>query len=82
MTKNDYLNLRLNNNIMPIIYKYYCEKFDSKKHTPLLTEQELFPYIQIYLDINKVATKVFNYYDGLYSVVTIYDKNGNLISYS
>lgn len=82
MTKNEYLNLKSKNNIVPILYKYYCEKFDSKKHTPFLTEQEFFPYIQMTLDVNQVATKVFNYYDGLYSVVTLYDKNGNLISYS
>jgi hypothetical protein len=67
---------------MAIIYKYYFEKFDSKKHNPLLSEQEFYTYIQMTLDVNKIAIKVLNYYDQYYSVTTIFDKEGNVISYS
>lgn len=81
MTKQEYLNLK-KTNTMAIIYKYYCEKFDSKKHKPFLTEQEFFPYIKMFGDMNKIAIKVLNYYDQYYSVTTIYDKQGNVICFS
>ena len=81
MNKQEYINLK-KTNTMAVIYKYYCEKFDSKKHNPFLTEQEFFPYIQMTSDVNQIAIKVLNYYDQYYSVTTIFDKEGNVISFS
>lgn len=80
MDKKEYINLK-KTNTMALIYKYYTEKFDSFKHKPFLSEQEFFPYIQMTSDLNKIAIKVMNYYDQYYSVTTIFDKEGNVISY-
>jgi hypothetical protein len=81
MNKQEYINLK-KTNTMAIIYKYYFEKFDSKKHKSLLSEQEFYTYIQMTLDVNQIAVKVLNHYDQYYSVTTIFDKEGNVISYS
>jgi len=81
MKKQEYINLK-KTNTMALIYKYYFEKFDSKKHKPLLSEQEFYTYIQMTSDLNQIAVKVLNHYDQYYSVTTIFDKEGNVISYS
>ena len=80
MDKKEYINLK-KTNTMALIYKYYTEKFDSSKHKPFLSEQEFFPYIQMTSNLNEIAIKVLNYYDQYYSVTTIFDKEGNVISY-
>jgi len=80
MTKKDYIELKTNDPYR-IIYKYYVEKFDSKKHNPFVGENEFFPYIQMKYDLNEVFFKVSNYYDNMYSVVTLFDKNGKVIKY-
>lgn len=79
MTKEQYLSYKKTNQ-MKVIYEYYKEKFDSKKHHPFLTEQEFFPYIQINRDLNETYIKVVNYYDSYFNVVTILDEQGNAIT--
>jgi hypothetical protein len=80
MDKKEYINLK-KTNTMALIYKYYTEKFDSSKHKPFLSEQEFFPYIQMTSNLNEIAIKVLNYYDQYYSVTTVFDKEGNVISF-
>ena len=80
MTKQDYIKLKTTNP-MALIYKYYTEKFDDKKHKPFLTENEFFPYIQIHFNINEIWIKVQGYYDQHYGVSTLYDKEGNILSF-
>jgi hypothetical protein len=80
MTKQQYLQYKKTDQ-MKVIYEYYKEKFDPKKHNPFMTEQEFFPYIQISrLNLNETFIKVANYYDSYYNVVTILDEQGNIIT--
>ncbi len=80
MTKQEYINIKTTNP-MALIYKYYTEKFDNKKHKPFLNENEFFPYIQMYFNVNEIYSIVTNHYDGYYGVATLYDKNGNILCF-
>ena len=64
-----------------IVYEFYKEKFDHKKHKPFLNEQEFFPYIQMSMDLNQLYVSVQNYYDQKFNVTTIIDNKGNIITY-
>ena len=80
MTKQEYIQYK-NTNFMKVLYEYYKEKFDPKKHNPFLTEEEFYPYIQISrLNLHETFIKVSNYYDSYYNVVTILDEKGNIIT--
>jgi hypothetical protein len=66
---------------MQVLYEYYKEKFDPKKHNPFLNNGEFYTYIQISrLNLNETFIKVANYYDSYYNVVTILDEKGNIIT--
>lgn len=80
MTKQQYLNYKRTNQ-MKVLYEYYKEKFDSKKHSPFLSEEEFFPYIQISKpNLQETYIKVANYYDSYYNVITILDQDGNIVT--
>jgi hypothetical protein len=80
MTKQEYIQCKKTNQ-MKILYEYYKEKFNPKKHNPFLTEEEFFPYIQISrLNLHETLIKVVNHYDSYYNVVTILDEQGNIIT--
>jgi hypothetical protein len=79
MTKQEYINNKRTNQ-MKVIYEYYKEKYNPKKHTPFLSEQEFYVYIQMNRDLNETYIKVANYYDSYYNVVTILDEKGNIIT--
>jgi hypothetical protein len=79
MTKQEYINNKKTNQ-MKVIYEYYKEKFDHKKHKPFLSEQEFYVYIQMNRDLNETYIKVANYYDSYFNVVTILDEKGNIIT--
>jgi hypothetical protein len=80
MTKTEYIQTKTANPIK-LVYSYYKEKFNYSKHSPFLSENEFYNYLQISSDVNKTIIKVFNYYDNLYNVVTLMDKNGNIITF-
>lgn len=80
MTKQEYITLK-STNPMALIYQYYTENFDEKKHKPFLSENEFFPYIQIHYNLNDIWIKVQQEYDQYYSVATLYDKNGNILAF-
>lgn len=66
---------------MKVLYEYYKEKFDPKKHSPFLSEDEFFPYIQIAKpNLQETYIKVVNYFDSYYNVITILDQDGNIIT--
>lgn len=66
---------------MKLLYEYYKEKFDPKKHNPFLNEIEFFSYIQISrLNLHETFIKVANYYDSYFNVVTVLDEKGNIIN--
>lgn len=81
MTKQEYIQSKTANPLK-IVYEYYKENFDHSKHKPFLAENEFFPYIQITMDLNGLAKEIFHHYDAFYGVITIYDRYGNIITYS
>lgn len=80
MNKSDYLYYR-KINPMKVIYEFYKEKFDTKKHKTFLSEGEFYTYIQANYDINSLYTQVTKYYDNHFSVITIMDDKGNILSF-
>jgi len=80
MTKQDYIQTKTREPLK-VIYKYYTEKFDHKKHKPFLNENEFYTYIQMVSDLNTIAIKVFNHYDKEFEVTTLLDKDGNIITF-
>lgn len=80
MTKQEYITLKTTNP-MALIYKYYTENFDEKKHKTFLSENEFFPYIQIHYNLNDIWIKIQQKYDQHYGVATLYDKNGNILAF-
>jgi predicted N-acyltransferase len=80
MTKQEYIQTKTSNAVM-IVYEFYKEKFDHKKHRPFLTEQEFFPYIQMSMDLNNLFVSIQSYYDQKFNVTTILDNRGNIITY-
>lgn len=76
----EYIQNRTANNLK-IVYEYYKEKFDSKKHSPFLSEREFYHYIRMIPDLDTLYIKICNYYDGIYNVITILDPNGNIITF-
>lgn len=80
MTKEDYINIK-SKEPMQIVYEFYKEKFDPKKHSPFISQNEFFHYIQLSYDLNNLYYKVSNYYDNYYGVMTIFNKDGQIIKY-
>lgn len=68
-------------NSIKILYEYYKENFDKKKHNPLLSESEFYTYIQLVPSIDTLYIKVCNHYDGYFNVITILDTKGNIITF-
>ena len=46
MTKEQYIQTKTSNPLK-VIYEFYKEKFDNKKHKPFLSHNEFYHYIQI-----------------------------------
>lgn len=80
MTKHDYIQLKRHNSLN-VVYEYYKERFDSRKHNPFLGPQEFFIYFQMYMDVPRVFEKVCSYYDDKFKIVLLKDKNGNFIAF-
>lgn len=80
MNKQEYINLK-KSNPMEIIYKFYVENFDSKKHNPFLSPNELFPYLQMQYNLDDIYLSVTKHYDTEFNVMTIMDHKGNIINY-
>lgn len=80
MTRQQYIQTKTTNSYI-IVYEFYKEKFDHKKHKPFLSEQEFFPYIQMCMNLDELYIISQNYYDQMFNVTTILDNKGNIITY-
>ena len=78
MNKEMYLNLQQSNQGQ-LIYIYYKEKFDEKKHRPLLQFQELMHYLQMVSNIQVILEIICQYYDSKFKITRIFNKEGVLI---
>lgn len=78
MTREQYLMMREKQNFN-IIFEYYKEKFDLKKHTPFLQIEQLAQLLPMFGNINVVFDNCCKYYDEKFNVTILSDKNGNYI---
>ena len=78
MTRQDYIRLK-QTNPTELIYIYYKEKFDSYKHKPELSRNELMMYVQMYNDVNSILNYVVQEYDRKFDIVLLIDTNGQYI---
>ncbi len=81
MPKSDYIHRRINND-MNIVYEYYLERFDGNKHKGgRLGIQEFFIYLNMWGDINQIYERVRQHYDEKFNIITLSDKNNNILGY-
>ena len=78
MTRQEYIRLK-QTNPTELIYIYYKDKFDSYKHRPELSRNELMMYIQTYSDINSILNYVVAEYDRKFDIVLLTSSNGQYI---
>ena len=79
MTKEQYIVFRNNGNFN-IVYEYYKERFDHKKHKPFLGLAELPQFLMATgFNVNQIFNKCCKYYDEKFNIVHLLDKNGDLI---
>jgi hypothetical protein len=75
-----YINYRKNNDVN-IIYEFYKEKFDNKKHTPFIPFNQLVYLLQnTGYNIREVMDDCLAYFDNKFSIVKVYMGN-ELISF-
>jgi len=77
MLKGEYLRLRENNSI-ELLYEYYTERFDEKKHK-YLSPEIFFQTIVQWPPIRDVYKNVIAYYDAKFEIMKLEDlKTGYL----
>lgn len=78
MTREEYLNIRRVNAPILILNKYN-ENFDSSKHHPRLSQQELFMFLQMWGSMDAILESVIKEYDQKFGVMHVIDQNGRYI---
>jgi hypothetical protein len=78
MTREQYIQMRANGNFN-IIHEYYKEFFDSSKHSPLLSIEQLAQTLPMFGDPNVVFEKCCRHYNEKFSIVDLKDKDGKII---
>lgn len=78
MTREEYLKLREENSI-ELLYEYYKEKFDEKKHK-FLQPEEFFHSIVRWPPVNDTFKSVLAYYDVKFEIMKAQDlKTGEIL---
>jgi len=80
LTRETYLEWR-NKNSPDMVYEFYKEHFDSKKHKPFLDIQEFFQYFQMWPSANEAYQMVVDYYDVQFNVLRVPNKQGQYFLY-
>lgn len=80
MTRDEYIAIR--KDIAHVLYEYYREHFDDKKHRPLLHPAEFFKYITHWGHADFAIEKALTHYDAKFEVLIAKDQHGNIISVS
>lgn len=79
MTKQQYIHWRTNDPTS-VLYHYYLTH--EKRNHPPLDPQMLIIQLQIKgWNINEVMKNIIQQYDNQFEIVSLLDKNGNLIKY-
>jgi len=80
MTRELYLELRRRNDAV-LLYEYYKEKFDAKKHKPFLSHMEFFTYLPLWGDMNEIFQRITSTLDEEFKVMKLTDPEGRIINY-
>ena len=78
MTREQYIQMRANGNFN-IIYEYYKEFFNSEKHSPLLSIEQLAQTLPMFADPNLIFEKCCRYYNEKFTITDLKDKEGKII---
>jgi hypothetical protein len=85
MTKPEYIQLRSfphNENVISLIYEYYKEKYEERKHKYFLKPNEFVQYFQVvHPNIKGIYENVSSYFDKAFNIRALYDKDNKLIAY-
>lgn len=78
MTKQDYIKLK-KADPMAVMYEFYKERFDSKRHKVMLSRTEFNVYAPMYMDLDRAYANTISHYDNKFNVVELRDAKGNII---
>lgn len=79
MTKQDYIRLK-KSDPMAIMYEFYKERFDSKRHKVMLSRNEFNVYGPMCMDMDRAYANTVEHYDGKFSLTELRDSNGKIIN--
>lgn len=80
MTKEQYLVMRKNGNFN-IIYEYYTEHFNSAKHTPFLSIEEMAQLLPMTgLNLHVIMDKCMRHYDEKFNITKVLNREGETIA--
>lgn len=79
MTREQYLIMKKNGNFN-IVYEFYRDHFNSDKHSPFLSIEQLAQTLPMFSDPNVVFEKCCRYYDEKFKVVIVKNKDGQIIA--
>jgi hypothetical protein len=80
MTREEYLMIRMTNPTI-LIYEKYKERHDSSRHGRLMSMQELLTFLPMWRNPRDILQTIIEENDAKFEIVTLLDKNGNLIKY-
>ena len=72
MTKQDYIKLK-KADPMAVMYEFYKERFDSKRHKVMLSRTEFNVYAPMYMDLDRAYANTISHYDNKFNVVELRD---------
>ena len=78
MTKEQYIQLKKADQ-MAVMYEYYKERFDSKRHKVMLSRIEFDVFAPIYMDLDRAYANAISHYDSKFNVTELRDAKGNII---
>jgi len=80
MTREDYLRQRTTPSFN-LMYEYYKEKFDYAKHSTFLPFEHFVQFMQMWPFARDAYQTVVDHFDEKFGVVSLKDKDGQLIKY-
>ena len=77
MTKEQYIQIRLSDE-RRLIYHFYKERFDGKKHKPFLDENTVLNLLMTFGSFNRVLEDITHHYAVKFGTTEVYDPSGRL----
>lgn len=71
MTRKEYIDYYNSNKAEDILYEFYKEKFDDKKHSPLLDKQHLIHFLMVFGQIDYALNVAYNYFNNKFNILIV-----------